>query len=368
MKFLRESFGSLSWLAMCVLAMCVLTAMACGSSTPTDSSALSGGAPGSGGGAPSGSGGVAAGGTLGSGGSPSSGGGAASGGHASGGTSTGGAPSGGAASGGTGTGGGGGGGKPPPDPSAGCGKANPATGTSSQTLNVSNHDYYVKLPTNYDENTPYPVLMMFHPTGNPITWAEQNSGYESTAAKDDAIRVYPASLSNSSGWVAGDVPFFEPFYQKILDDYCVDQERVFAAGESSGGDFVSILGCEHADKVRAIAPCATKNVPEYQLNAGARDCSGQVAAIVIHGTMDNQVGTTNGPLTRDFYRELNHCTDVSDPVDGYTDSMSNCVLFQGCDDGFPVYWCNHNDPEYGGTNHGWPHFAAEMTWATFADY
>lgn len=288
------------------------------------------------------------------------------GGQAAGGASdTGGALSGGA----PGSGGGGGDGKAPPEPSSGCGKANPMLGSSGSPLTVSGHQYYVKLPTGYDPSHPYPTLIMFNPTGNPISWAETSAGYEKNEAKDKAIRVYPHPANSSSGWGAGDVSFFQPLYDKITSDYCIDQARVFAAGESSGGDFSSILGCEHADKLRAIAPCATKNVSQYPLNADTRNCTGQVTSIVIHGKNDKVVGPDNGPKTRDFYVALNGCSTMSPmPVQGYTDTQSNCVMYQGCDDGYPVYWCQHTDPEYSDTNHGWPKFAANMTWKVFSEY
>jgi poly(3-hydroxybutyrate) depolymerase len=309
---------------------------------------------------------LGAGGTAPSAGSNSGGGGAATGGSSNGGSSNGGSSSGGAA-GAAGTSSGGSSGTAP-KPSAGCGKAAGAVGSSGSPLTVSGHQYYVKLPTAYDTNKPYPVLFVFHPTGNPIDWAEKNAGYEATSAKDNAIRVYPASANNSSGWVASDVAFFTPLYDKVAGDYCIDKARAFAAGESSGGDFSSILGCEHADKLRAIAPCATKDVPQYPLNASTRQCTGQVAAIIIHGKNDNVVGPANGPKTRDFYAALNHCGTMTTPVAGYTDTLSNCVAYQGCDAPYPVYWCQHTDPNYSNTNHGWPAFAGKMSWETFSKY
>ena len=269
------------------------------------------------------------------------------------------------------TGAGGAGGKPAANPSSGCGKANPAVGSSGSPLMVSSHKYYVKLPTGYDPATAYPMLFVFNPTGNPITWAEQNAGYESNGAKAAAIRVYPHPLNESSGWGASDVSFFQPLYDQVTAAYCVDKARVFATGESSGGDFSSILGCEHANKLRAVAPCATKDVASYPLNATTRKCTGQVTAIVIHGKNDSVVGPANGPKTRDFYVALNHCaatTPAPTPVAGYTDTLSNCLQYQGCDAGFPVYWCNHTDPNYSNTNHGWPKFAANMTWSVFSSY
>lgn len=338
-----------------------------GSFATAGSSASSAGQPaasGSGAGGTSSSGGSGGQATGGAGGA----GGTAVGGAGAGGTATGGA--GGATGGSAGSAGSGAGGSngSAPQPSAGCDKAPGQVGSAGSPLTVSNHKYYVKLPAQYDSKKPYPVLFVFHPTGNPIDWAEKNAGYESNGAKDATIRVYPASASNSSGWLASDVPFFAPLYEKVTADYCVDKARAFAAGESSGGDFSSILGCEHADKLRAIAPCATKNVPEYPLNAGSRNCTGQVAAVIIHGKNDNQVGTENGPKTRDFYAALNHCGTMTTPVEGYTDAQSNCVAYQGCDAKYPLYWCQHTDPTYNNTNHGWPKFAGNMTWQVFSKY
>ena len=227
----------------------------------------------------------------------------------------------------------------------------------------------MKLPTGYDASKPYPVIFMFNPTGNPLSWAETSAGFESNGAKAGAIRVYPGPASMASGWGAGDVSFFMPLYNQVIANYCVDKARMFAAGESSGGDFSSILGCEYANVLRAVGPCATKDVGSYPLNASTRKCTGQVTSVVIHGKNDSVVGTANGPKTRDFYVALNHCMTASpQPVTGYTDAMSNCVQYQGCDPGFPVYWCNHTNPEYSGTNHGWPKFAAGFLWSLFSSY
>src|SRR6478609_6021416 len=119
------------------------------------------------------------------------------------------------------------GGKVAPDPSNGCGKANPKVGSSGSPLTVSGHQYYVKLPTNYDASKPYPVLMMFNPTGNPIEWAEGNARFEGTGPKEAWIRVYPTMANNGNGWGASDVSFFAPFYEQVLASYCVDKARVF---------------------------------------------------------------------------------------------------------------------------------------------
>jgi polyhydroxybutyrate depolymerase len=305
----------------------------------------------------------------------STGGGAGNAGMGSGGMSGGGMGSGGVSGGGaggvsgsSGGGAGGGTGKAAPDPSMGCNKPNPQLGSSGSPLTVSGHQYYVKTPTGYDASKPYPVLFMFNPTNNPISWAEQSAGFESNGAKDAWIRVYPHPANSSAGWNGNDVSFFQPLYDAITGNFCVDKARVFAAGESSGGDFSSILGCEHANKLRGIGPCATKPVNGYPLNASQRECTGQVTAVVIHGKNDSVVGTANGPATRDFYLEVNNCTSMSMAVTGFSDTLSNCVEYQGCDAGFPVVWCQHTDPNYSNTNHGWPAFAAKYLWEKFSSY
>jgi len=312
-------------------------------------SPVSGGAPSTAGGASGGAGnGAGSGGRSG----------AAGGGTAGGGTAGGGTAGGGSA---------GSGGKEPARPSTGCDKANPQTGTSGSPLTVSGHQYYVKLPTGYVASKAYPVIMVFNPTGNPITWAEQSAGFEMTGPKEAWIRVYPTMAVNANGWGANDVAFFAPFYEQIISSYCVDKARVFATGESSGGDFSSILGCEYGDKIRATAPAATKPVNGYGLDVPIkRQCKGEVTAVVIHGKNDNVVGPANGPKTRDFYAALNHCGTTTTPVPDYTNTLSNCVMYQGCDAGFPVYWCNHTDPNYSNTNHGWPAFANKFLYSLFS--
>ncbi len=109
---------------------------------------------------------------------------------------------------------------------------------------------------------------------------------------------------------------------------------------------MSILGCEYGDKIRATVPCSTKPVTGYALDVPTnRQCKGEVTAVVIQGKNDNVVGPANGPKTRDFYAALNHCGTMTTPVMGYTDTLSNCVMYQGCDADYPVYWVQSHRPQ-----------------------
>jgi poly(3-hydroxybutyrate) depolymerase len=223
----------------------------------------------------------------------------------------------------------------------------------------------VKLPSDYDENTPYRVMFMFNPTGNPINWAEQNAGYEKAAP--DAIRVYPHMGNQSNGWQPNETSFFQDLYDSITGNFCVDKARVFAGGESSGGEFSAFLGCEYGDLLRGIAPGAPKET-SWAIDPTKHECKGNPAAIVIWSPADSVLQQPAGGKFRDFYHDVNACGDTSGPVDGYTDELSNCEEYEGCKAGSPVYFCQHNDPNYGGTHHGWAGFAAKMTWEVFSAF
>ena len=248
-------------------------------------------------------------------------------------------------------------------PSAGCGKASPQTGSSGSPLTISGHQYYVKLPANYNASNPYKVMIMFPPTNNPITWSEQSAGYEQAAP--DAIRVYTLEANVSSGWQPNETSFFKPFYDDITGRYCIDKSRVFAAGESSGGEFAAFVGCEYGDLVRGVAPGAPK-MTSWKIDPAAHTCKGNPTAIVIWSEKDNVLTQPAGPAFRDFYRTRNMCQTTSTAVQGYTDALSNCKMFDGCQAGSDTYYCMHMDPNYSNTYHGWAGFAAKMTWGVFS--
>jgi hypothetical protein len=65
-----------------------------------------------------------------------------------------------------------------------------------------------------------------------------------------------------------------------------------------------------------------------------------------HGTADNVVPIANGRSARDQVLSENHCgtqTMATDP--------SPCVAYEGCDNGYPVTWCEwdggHGIPNFG---------------------
>jgi hypothetical protein len=96
-------------------------------------------------------------------------------------------------------------------------------------------------------------------------------------------------------------------------------------------------------------------------------CVDSVAALVIHGVDDNlEVGAT----ARDFWRERNGCSEKTVPPipEIHTAVVAEpeshgCAVYQGCDPGLPVTWCEHSEGGYDGSTHGWPLFGGDEIWS-----
>lgn len=244
-------------------------------------------------------------------------------------------------------------GEPPaaatPSASSGCGTA-PAPGEFTIPINGADAAFTVTVPPGYDPATPTPLVFGFHGRNQThIQFRTQDAANIQTEIGGRAVVAYLKSQAGP-GWnfpeeVEPNVAFFNAVYDRMLADYCVDMSRIFAVGHSSGGYFANILACRYGDRLRGIGAVAG-NTQEF-------DCVGRVAAMVVHGVRDSVVSFAGGQQSRDTYMATNGCGSESVPF-----SVSPCIEYQGCDEGLPVAWCEHNEPTYQDTNHGWPSFAS----------
>jgi poly(3-hydroxybutyrate) depolymerase len=236
-----------------------------------------------------------------------------------------------------------------PTASAGCGKA-PAPGEFTIPLNGANAAFTITVPPDYDAATPTPLVFGFHGRNQThIQFRTQDAANIQTEIGSRAVVAYLKSQAGP-GWnfaqeVEPNVAFFNAVYDRMLADYCVDTSRIFAVGHSSGGYFANILACRYGDRLRGIGAVAG-NTQEF-------DCVGRVAAMVVHGVRDSVVSFAGGQESRDTYRATNGCGTESVPF-----AVSPCIEYQGCDEGLPVAWCEHDEATYQNTNHGWPSFAS----------
>jgi poly(3-hydroxybutyrate) depolymerase len=263
---------------------------------------------------------------------------------------------------GSGAGGPGAGGSGSGGMSMGCGQESPPSGELTIDVNGTSGDYLVSLPAGYDPKSAYPLGFAFHGFGRtgPQCQAGDCAGFQSVM-ENEAVLVYMSSMGGE-GWDDFDLnsTFFETVIDHMLAAYCIDPERVFAAGTSSGAHFSNVVGCRFGDRLAAIAPVAGY-LPQTE------NCVDFAAALVIHGVLDPSFDS--GVVARDFWRERNGCSSDTVPTIAEvhadvtaTEESHGCAVYQGCDAGRPVVWCEHSEGGYDGSTHGWPLFGGQQIW------
>jgi poly(3-hydroxybutyrate) depolymerase len=263
--------------------------------------------------------------------------------------------SGSAGTGGSGAGTGGGSGKAVV-PSTGCGKS---TGVPT---NVNVPNAIVTFPDGYNGSTPVPMMFGFHGANRTNQdFYQVDARTRGSDLEKHFAMVYLKAAGD--GWVSSDKSRFDTAYDQMTQSYCIDTNRVFATGHSSGAHFIEVLLCGGERRLGGVT-----------LVSGSKQCASWAAvpAMLIHGTNDAErvsLGDADGRQELGPFLASNGC-GMSTP---YTAAMScnsiydqapvnnGCVTYNGCS--APFVFCNHNDQNYSGTNHGWPCFANQTMYA-----
>ena len=232
------------------------------------------------------------------------------------------------------TGAAGAGGGPPSatKPSAGCGKA------ASQTLNQwvesqvssggANRPYSVRLPTGYDPNRAYPVIVLLHGCGSGT-----NNVPREKVTGTDAILVRGTGSAADTCWTtaanSADVTFFDAMVADTKARFCADEGRFFAVGYSSGSWLANQLTCIRSSVLRGAATVTGGE------SAGS-GCKGPVSRIFIHDKDDTTNVISGSERARDRQLTQNGCDKAMAPV---AQAPSPCVGYPGCPSAYPVVFC-----------------------------
>lgn len=248
--------------------------------------------------------------------------------------------------------------------SPGCGSTTPLeSGTFMIDVDGTERMYILDVPDSYDTNHPYRLVFTWHPLGGSATQVVSQGYYGLKAISEGtAIFVSPDGLVGMAagitgqGWYntgGGDIAFLKAMLEHFNQNACIDQGRIFSTGFSFGGMMSNAIGCELADVFRAIAPMSGN-----LQGSGCKDTSDHpIAYLGIHGDNDTFVTTESGRLARDLFVERNHCQSQTEPSD-----PSICVAYTGCDEGYPVRWC-----EFSGGHAPWSE-AARPVWDFFTQF
>jgi poly(3-hydroxybutyrate) depolymerase len=236
-------------------------------------------------------------------------------------------------------------------PSAGCGRM---TGkpTSASVANA-----IVTFPDAYDGNTPMPLVFGFHGAGRTNDqFRTVDARTQGTDLEKHFVMVYLKAAG--SGWVVNtDTARVNTAFDTMKSMYCIDQNRVFATGHSSGAQMITQMLCANDRRFRAVAPVAS--------SAYCTKWNNPLPVLLIHGKNDSERASTSqdadGRKDLAPYVSSSMCGTTTTPYDvagctsGSTQVVPGCVSYSACQ--APLVWCQHNDPNYSNTNHGWPCFA-----------
>jgi hypothetical protein len=245
-------------------------------------------------------------------------------------------------------------------PSAGCALAMPRPADGQV---IVDNEYIYQFPPSYDGSTPLPLVFAFHANANPNT--QLRDATRGTALESDFVMAFPKSTG--MGWAIDvDGSRFDAFYQDLVSNYCVDTNRVFAMGHSSGAQFIEQLLCRGATPFRAVVP-----------SAGAKTCESwaPIDTLWIHGQNDSERANSqdaDGQVDLTTFVSSNACEPSTAPFEAAAcmrDGVpvnAGCQMYSGCS--ATTIACHHDDPNYGGTNHGWPCFASQTIASFFGSY
>jgi len=208
-----------------------------------------------------------------------------------------------------------------------------------------------------------PLLLAFHATGASVRdlW---NKLIRDQPLAPPFVFVGPQVLSSFAS-LEGTRPYdFSVFVDGLLKELCVDERRIFGAGNGSGGRFLIGWISTTANPVFNVNP----TVPHLRAAAmvgtyiGAAARGGPLPTIFIHPMFSNLSATSaqdpDGAKAAGFFATRNTCGTSATPAT--VGASAACSLDPGCVDfdscSMPFRWC-----QYAGTDpigDSWPCFAS----------
>lgn len=189
-------------------------------------------------------------------------------------------------------------------PTSGCGHAATHPVGTLMTERIESggraRTYALHLPTTYRPSTPIPLILAFHARGGSGRGMAAYTGLSDA----NAVVAYPDGIVSGGqrSWEsapyasdANDVQFVADLVSALQRTLCIDPLRVFAAGKSNGGGFVSLLACELPERIAAFGI-----VSGAFYEPGPSRCARSIPVPVVefHGTADTVIrydgGTSHG--------------------------------------------------------------------------
>ncbi|HTM46801.1 MAG TPA: hypothetical protein VL137_17720, partial [Polyangiaceae bacterium] len=230
-----------------------------------------------------------------------------------------------------------------------------------QTYDWTHRNYFLRLPTDYDQTHSYPIVIGGSGCGGSETVGSEGgySPFGIGSGETEAIQVSlsyvlsSAAIPDCNGAVFADdfdnspeAPYLAAVVNEVESLYCTNPGKVFLSGYSSGAFEAVTLGCANGDILRGFG---------VQIGGGLRlhhpPCKpNPVAAIFVVGLQDteNPIGPLTTPLhdslgtapARDEILTRNGC--VGQDHMPWDPDYPLCETYTGCPAAYPVVWCAIN--------------------------
>jgi polyhydroxybutyrate depolymerase len=248
-------------------------------------------------------------------------------------------------------------------------------GDTSRALQVGTlgRSYLLHIPATYDGSKPAPLILDFHAIGGSGSSEVAISPYPAVTDPEGVVMAFPDGTSGpaGTGWNVGpccvakvdDVAFARAVVADVQDVACIDPDRVYAVGVSTGGGMAYYVACHAADVFAAVAPAAFDMLEE---NVG--DCipARPITVISFRGTADVKVPYAGGasslvpgmPVTFlgaqgsfEAWAQIDRCTGSPSG-----DDANGCSTYSVCQDGVEVVLCTKQGgrQEPGDASIAWP--------------
>jgi polyhydroxybutyrate depolymerase len=160
------------------------------------------------------------------------------------------------------------------------GPAQDATGDVVQSFGSGGQQrsYRFGVPQAYDDKTPAPLILDLHGSGSNAVQQSVYSRLPVEGGRRGYLVVTPDAVN--ANWEIAATGRDDEFLTALLDEveanYCVDLDRVYAAGISLGAWKAAITACTHLDRFAALALVAVEVAPQH--------CP--LPVVAFHGTAD----------------------------------------------------------------------------------
>ncbi|KAF3928626.1 hypothetical protein AA313_de0205604 [Arthrobotrys entomopaga] len=263
---------------------------------------------------------------------------------------------------------------------AGCGKNVPKAvvgniGSVNITSSKMTRSFYLNLPPDYDPNTPHATVIGFHGSGVNGLLFEADTRLSDPKFATNKIMVYPNGLNDV--WATGvdaagatpldvDLTFIQDLLDNLRDNYCIDDQRIYATGISNGGGFVNRIACSPSlgANFAAFAPSSGAYTGYEQNSTGNSTCDPfklPTPILSIHGGNDTTVpysGRNSSINSTDIiatppiqywlqgWIDRNNCTNMTETTNGTVHHFTwTCAGVQGAMEHYKVddmghYWAS----------------------------